>query len=314
MVGTGFSGLVISACLAEIGNEVCCVNFDIDESKRLEQGHIPLHEPRLSAIARENGQSGRLNFASVLNPSSSIYILAIPQATGDSGDGLASLLIAAKKIGQSLAAGHAARHAKNDIVTIAIATTVPVGTSEQVRQIIDDELTEPGIEVDVVVNPEFLKEGSAVDDFLNPDRIIIGAITERSKRLMKKLYQPLLSEHQQFISMSPRDAEFTKYAANAMLATRISFMNEMANLAEPLKVDIEQVRQGIGSDDRIGFSYLKPGCGYAGPCVPQDIQTLIDTGSDHGCDLSLLSAVANSVTSSKNHAYLTSSTNILTVT
>ncbi|WPH16061.1 UDP-glucose dehydrogenase family protein [Variovorax paradoxus] len=287
VVGTGYVGLVTGACFAEMGNAVICVDVDQKKIDNLKQGILPIHEPGLGQMVEENYKAGRLRFTTSLPEAmktSNLCFIAVgtPPAEDGSAD-LQYVLNVAKEIGQ-----HLERYA-----VIVDKSTVPVGTADKVRATIQEELSARNVQVDfdVVSNPEFLKEGVAVDDFMSPDRIVIGADSERGKSVLAELYAPFVRNHPRIVYMGVRDAELTKYAANAMLATKISFMNEVANLAERLDVDIENVRLGIGSDHRIGFHFIYPGAGYGGSCFPKDVKALIGMANKAGFDPKLLQAV-----------------------
>jgi UDPglucose 6-dehydrogenase len=285
--GTGYVGLVTGACLAEMGNHVLCVDIDVDKVERLKRGEIPIYEPGLESIVRRNHASGRLDFTTDAAPAIvHAELIFIAVGTPPDEDGSADLkyvLAVAKTIGQ-----HLDRYA-----VVVNKSTVPVGTADRVREAIANELAarHAGIEFDVVSNPEFLKEGAAVDDCLRPDRIIVGASSERAVAVLRKLYAPFNRNHERMVVMDERSAELTKYAANAMLATKISFMNEIANIAERVGADVELVRQGIGADPRIGYHFIYPGAGYGGSCFPKDVQALERTAHGHGYEALLLGAV-----------------------
>ena len=287
VVGTGYVGLVSGACLAEVGNDVLCLDLDQNKIKILDDGGIPIYEPGLQEMVQRNRKAGRLAFTTDIEQAvafGTIQFIAV--GTPPSEDGSADLqhvVAAARSIG---------RHMR-DYRVVVDKSTVPVGTADKVRAAISEELEKRGADVafSVVSNPEFLKEGAAVDDFMKPDRIVVGAEDARAIELMRELYAPFQRNHERLIVMDVKSAELTKYAANAMLATRISFMNELANLAEKLGADIELVRKGIGSDPRIGFHFLYSGCGYGGSCFPKDVQALIRTAQDAGQALQVLQAV-----------------------
>jgi UDPglucose 6-dehydrogenase len=288
VVGTGYVGLVSGACLAEVGNDVLCLDLDADKIAILRAGGIPIHEPGLQEMVRRNVAAGRLHFTTDVNRAVEHGVIQfIAVGTPPDEDGSADLqyvLAAARTIGRLM----------SDYKVIVDKSTVPVGTADMVKAAIAEELAARGTETpySVVSNPEFLKEGAAVEDFMRPDRIVVGADDERAIMLMRALYAPFQRNHERLIVTDVRSAELTKYAANAMLATRISFMNELANLAEKLGADIEMVRQGIGSDPRIGYHFLYPGAGYGGSCFPKDVKALIKTASDKaGIDLQVLRAV-----------------------
>ncbi|WP_266167953.1 UDP-glucose dehydrogenase family protein [Dyella subtropica] len=287
LFGTGYVGLVTGACLAEMGNHVVCV--DIDEAKvdRLTRGEIPIYEPGLEPIVKRNHACGQLDFTTDAAPAIAHgQVIFIAVGTPPDEDGSADLkyvLNVARTIGQ-----HLDRYA-----VVVNKSTVPVGTADRVRQAIAAELAVRGasVEFDVVSNPEFLKEGDAVEDCLRPDRIVIGSSSERAVNVLRKLYAPFNRNHDRTVVMDERSAELTKYAANAMLATKISFMNEIANIAERVGADVELVRQGIGSDPRIGYHFIYPGAGYGGSCFPKDVQALERTARGVGYEARLLGAV-----------------------
>ncbi len=288
VVGTGYVGLVTGACLADVGNDVLCLDLNEAKVAMLKQGRIPIFEPGLEELVKRNAASGRLKFTSDIAESVSfgaVQIIAV--GTPPDEDGSADM-----KYVQS-AAESIGRH-MTEYKLIVDKSTVPVGTADRVRAIVSAQLSGRGIVLpfSVVSNPEFLKEGAAVEDFMRPDRIVVGASDERAISLMRNLYAPFNRSHERIVLMDPRSAELTKYAANAMLATRISFMNELANLAENLGADIDMVRHGIGSDTRIGHQFLYAGCGYGGSCFPKDVQALIRMGlQDASHEMQLLRAV-----------------------
>ena len=287
VIGTGYVGLVTGACLAEMGNHVVCLDVDERKIALLNAGGIPIHEPGLEPIVARNRAAGRLQFTTdAAHAVGHGTIQFIGVGTPPDEDGSADLqcvLAAAASIGRHM----------TDLKVIVDKSTVPVGTADRVRETVAAELARRGVTLDfaVVANPEFLKEGAAVEDCMRPDRIIVGADDERAILLMRALYQPFMRNHDRLQLMDLRSAEFTKYAANAMLATRISFMNELALLAEKLGADIEQVRRGIGSDPRIGTHFLYPGAGYGGSCFPKDVKALIHAGLQQGLPLQVLTAV-----------------------
>ena len=293
VIGTGYVGLVAGACLAEVGNEVLCLDISAEKIRLLNAGNIPIYEPGLADMVAHNRSAGRLHFTTEIASAVAFgSILFIAVGTPPDEDGSADLqyvLAAARSIGKHM----------SDYKVVVDKSTVPVGTADKVQAAIAEVLRERGAEVDfsVVSNPEFLKEGAAVEDFMKPVRIIIGANDPRAIDLMRQLYAPFQRNHERLIIMDVRSAELTKYAANAMLATRISFMNELANLAEKLGADIELVRSGIGSDPRIGYHFLYSGCGYGGSCFPKDVRALIRTADEAGQNLRILNAVesANAV-------------------
>ncbi|MDP2176998.1 UDP-glucose/GDP-mannose dehydrogenase family protein [Methylicorpusculum sp.] len=287
--GSGYVGLVTGTCLAEVGNDVICMDVDQVKTEKLKQGIIPIFEPGLDAMVKENQAAGRLRFTSDAKEAVEHGLFQfIAVGTPPDEDGSADLqyvLAVAKSI---------AEHMEGYRVVID-KSTVPVGTADKVKNRILEVLKARGkdYEFDVVSNPEFLKEGAAIDDFMKPDRIVIGTDNPRTAELLKALYAPFNRSRERVIAMDVRSAELTKYAANAMLATKISFMNELANLAEKLGADIEHVRQGIGSDSRIGYSFIYPGCGYGGSCFPKDVKALERTAKEVGYHAELLSAVEN---------------------
>ena len=287
VIGTGYVGLVSGTCLADVGNDVLCLDLDAAKIRTLNEGGIPIYEPGLEAMVRKNEAAGRLRFTTDIEAAVAHGVLQfIAVGTPPDEDGSADLqyvVAAARNVG---------RHMTGYKVVVD-KSTVPVGTADKVRAAIAEELRARGEKIDfsVVSNPEFLKEGAAVDDFMKPDRIVVGSDDHRAIDLMRELYAPFQRNHERLIVMDLKSAELTKYAANAMLATRISFMNELANLAEALGADIELVRKGIGSDPRSGFHFLYPGAGYGGSCFPKDVQALIRTAQDAGRDLQVLQAV-----------------------
>lgn len=290
VVGTGYVGLVTGACLADVGNDVLCLDIDARKVDLLNAGGIPIHEPGLEAVVKRNRDNGRLRFTTNIDEAVAFGILQfIAVGTPPDEDGSADMqymLAAAKNIGARM----------NGYKVVIDKSTVPVGTGDRVRDEVRSALAERGLDLpfSVVSNPEFLKEGAAVDDFMKPDRVVVGVDEEdrRAVELMRTLYAPFMRNHERLVMMDVKSAELTKYAANAMLATRISFMNELANLAEVLGADIENVRKGIGSDPRIGYHFLYPGCGYGGSCFPKDVKALIHTGKrDGGLELQVLQAV-----------------------
>jgi len=288
VVGTGYVGLVSGTCLAEVGNDVLCLDVDAEKIRILEEGGVPIFEPGLQDMVRRNVAAGRLHFTTDVQRAvdhGTIQFIAVGTPPDEDGSAdLKYVLSAARNIGRLM----------TDFKVVVDKSTVPVGTGAKVKAAIADELQKRGVAVpySVVSNPEFLKEGAAVEDFMRPDRVIIGAEDEQAVFLMRALYAPFQRNHERLIVTDVKSAELTKYAANAMLATRISFMNELANLAEKLGADIEMVRQGIGSDPRIGYHFLYPGCGYGGSCFPKDVKALIKTAADDaGLGLKVLSAV-----------------------
>jgi len=285
--GSGYVGLVTGACLADSGNHVVCVDVDAGKIERLNRGEIPIHEPGLEALIRRNAEAGRIEFTTdaargVEHGLFQLIAVGTPPDEDGSAD-LRYVLAAARTI-----AGHMSRYC-----VVVTKSTVPVGTADKVRREIATRLAERGVavEFDVVSNPEFLKEGAAVQDFMKPDRVVVGTDNPRTTELMRALYEPFTRNHDRLIVMDIRSAELTKYAANAMLATKISFMNELANLAERVGADIEKVRVGIGSDPRIGYSFIYPGTGYGGSCFPKDVRALIRSAREVDHEPHILAAV-----------------------
>ncbi|HNV88028.1 MAG TPA: UDP-glucose/GDP-mannose dehydrogenase family protein [Methylotenera sp.] len=287
VVGTGYVGLVSGTCMAEVGNEVLCLDVDPAKIKILEDGDIPIHEPGLLEMVRRNVAAGRLKFTTNVQQAvefGDVQFIAVGTPPDEDGSAdLQYVVAAARNMGKYM----------TNYKVVVDKSTVPVGTADKVKAAIAEELAARKVDIpfSVVSNPEFLKEGAAVEDFMRPDRIVIGAEDEQSKEVMRNLYAPFQRNHERLVMMDVRSAELTKYAANAMLATRISFMNELANLAEILGADIESVRKGIGSDPRIGYDFLYSGCGYGGSCFPKDVKALISTGNNNGYDLKVLNAV-----------------------
>lgn len=287
VIGSGYVGLVSGACLAELGNDVVCMDVDSNKIALLQQGGVPIYEPGLEQLIKSNVAAGRLRFTTDVAESVAhglVQMIAVGTPSGEDGSAdLQYVIAAARAIGRTM----------SEYKVIVDKSTVPVGTAGKVKQAVQEELSKRGLKTDfsVVSNPEFLKEGSAIDDFNRPDRIVIGAEDEQAIRVMRQMYAPFQRNHDRLMVMDIKSAELTKYAANAMLATRISFMNELANLAERVGADIEQVRKGIGSDQRIGYHFLYAGCGYGGSCFPKDIRALQRTGEEHGMPLKVLHAV-----------------------
>ncbi len=285
--GSGYVGLVTGTCLAEVGNDVLCVDIDANKIAMLKDGKIPIYEPGLEPMVHSNTATGRLSFTTdVVEGVAHGLFQFIAVGTPPDEDGSADLqyvLAVAKSIGEHM----------DDYRILVDKSTVPVGTADKVRAKVKETLDGRGknIEFDVVSNPEFLKEGAAIDDFMKPDRIVIGTDNPRTTELLRILYAPFNRSHERIVAMDIRSAELTKYAANAMLATKISFMNELANMAERLGADIESVRVGIGSDPRIGYHFIYPGCGYGGSCFPKDVQALERTAKEIGYHAHLLQAV-----------------------
>lgn len=288
VIGTGYVGLVSGACFAEMGNYVTCIDVDKSKIERLKKGNLPIYEPGLESMVARNIEQNRLKFSTELEGSDSktqIHVIAVGTPAGEDGSAdLQYVLSAARDVGRLI----------SSYSVVVDKSTVPVGTGDLVKKAIQEELDQRGatVEFDVVSNPEFLKEGAAIDDFMKPDRIIVGAESPKARELMRQLYAPFNRNHDRTLFMGVRDAEMTKYAANSMLATKISFINEISSLCELLDVDVENVRRGIGSDSRIGFSYIYPGCGYGGSCFPKDVQALIGMARDYDFDPKLLQSVA----------------------
>lgn len=287
--GSGYVGLVTGVCLAEVGNDVVCIDVDRQKIDNLKKGIIPIYEPGLDELVKDNQQAGRIKFTTDIQEAVNHGVFQfIAVGTPPDEDGAADLqyvLAVAKSIAENM----------NDYRIVVDKSTVPVGTADKVKETILQVLAKRGLDIDfdVVSNPEFLKEGAAINDFMKPDRIIVGTDNPRTAELLKALYAPFNRSHERIITMDVRSAELTKYAANAMLATKISFMNELANLAELLGADIEHVRNGIGSDSRIGYSFIYPGCGYGGSCFPKDVKALERTARQMGYKAELLNAVEN---------------------
>ncbi|MDD5820498.1 MAG: UDP-glucose/GDP-mannose dehydrogenase family protein [Prevotella sp.] len=287
IVGTGYVGLVSGTCFADTGAIVTCVDTNADKIQRLQNNDIPIYEPGLVELVQKNVKAGRLKFttdlASIVNDQEIIFTAVGTPPDEDGSADLTYVLQVAKTIGQSL----------NKYVVVVTKSTVPVGTAKKVKSTIQEELDKRGAKVDfdVASNPEFLKEGNAIKDFMSPDRVVIGVESERAKEILTRLYKPFLINNFRVIFMDIPSAEMTKYAANSMLATRISFMNDMANLCELVHADINMVRQGIGSDTRIGRKFLYAGCGYGGSCFPKDVKALIKTADDNGYSMEVLKAV-----------------------
>jgi UDPglucose 6-dehydrogenase len=290
IVGTGYVGLVSGACFSEMGNTVTCVDIDAEKIAHLNKGVLPIYEPGLESIVVNNCKKGNLSFTTNLEKSlrnCEIVFIAVGTPMGEDGSAdLTYVLTVAKEIGQTI----------TKPIVVADKSTVPVGTADRVKEVIAAELKLRDVEIpfSVVSNPEFLKEGAAIADFMKPDRIVVGVDNEESEVLMRKLYRPFTVNHDRFISMDLHSAEMTKYAANAFLATKISFINEISNICERLGADINMVREGIGSDKRIGFEFIYPGCGYGGSCFPKDVQALVKMSKDVGYNSELVKAV-NSV-------------------
>jgi UDPglucose 6-dehydrogenase len=287
IIGAGYVGLVTGACFAEMGNNVVCIDKDAAKIESLKSGRVPIHEPGLEALVASNVREGRLRFTTSLEEavaSSNMYFIAVGTPPNEDGSAdLRHVLEVARDLGRLI----------SEHCTVVDKSTVPVGTADAVRAAIRAELDRRGVRVDfdVVSNPEFLKEGDAVNDFMRPDRVIIGTESEDAAELMRRLYAPYTRSHERMLMMGTRDAEMTKYAANAMLATRISFMNEIASVCERVGVDVENVRKGIGSDSRIGYSFIYAGCGYGGSCFPKDVRALVHTAREKGVEPMILTSV-----------------------
>jgi len=287
VIGTGYVGLVSGVCFAQMGNSVTCVDIDAKKIEDLKEGIIPIYEPGLEDMTLQNYKNKTLDFTTNSHEAiknSNIAFIAVGTPMGEDGSAdLKYVLAVAKTIGESM----------DDYMVVVDKSTVPVGTADKVKATIQDELDKRGVEIefDVVSNPEFLKEGAAIKDFLHPDRVVIGAENEKAMNIMRELYAPFMKHHDRFIGMDIKSAEMTKYAANAMLATKISFMNEMSQICERVGADINKVRNGIGSDSRIGYSFIYPGCGYGGSCFPKDVQALAKTAKDFGYSPRILDAV-----------------------
>ena len=287
MIGTGYVGLVTGTCFAEVGNDVLCLDVDARKIDMLEGGGVPIHEPGLEPMIRRNVAAGRLRFTTDVDAAvghAGVQFIAVGTPPDEDGSAdMQYVLQAARNIGRRM----------TQWTLVVDKSTVPVGTGDRVRAVIAEELAARGLDVPYAVasNPEFLKEGAAVEDFMKPDRVVIGADNERAIAILRNIYAPFQRNRERLLVMDVRSAELTKYAANAMLATRISFMNELANLADRLGADIESVRQGIGSDPRIGWHFLYPGVGYGGSCFPKDVRALQHTAARAGAPLKVLSAV-----------------------
>lgn len=287
VIGTGYVGLVTGTCFSEMGNNVTCIDIDDKKIKSLKKGIIPIYEPGLERMVIENVESGTLHFSTRLNDglkNAEIVFIAVGTPMGEDGSAdLQYVLGVARQIGQEMV---------NPLIVVD-KSTVPVGTGDKVKAVIQEELDKRGVKIDfhIVSNPEFLKEGAAIDDFMKPDRIVIGAEDQMAIDKMKDLYAPFTHNHDRMIIMDIRSAEMTKYVANAMLATKISFMNEVANICELVDADVNQVRIGIGSDSRIGYSFIYPGSGYGGSCFPKDVKALQKIAEDKGYKAKLISSV-----------------------
>ena len=287
IVGTGYVGLVSGACFAEMGSNVTCVDVDRDKIERLRAGEMPIYEPGLEELVQRNTAYGRLKFSTDLGEVlDDVDIVFSAVGTPPDEDGSADLkyvLQVARTFGQHI----------RKYTILVTKSTVPVGTAQKVKAAIREELAQRGLDIpfDVASNPEFLKEGAAIKDFMSPDRVVVGTESKRAEEMMAKLYQPFMRQHFRVIFMDLPSAEMTKYAANAMLAVRISFMNDIANLCERVGANVDNVRRGIGSDDRIGRKFLYAGCGYGGSCFPKDVKALAHTGREHGYTMEVIEAV-----------------------
>jgi UDPglucose 6-dehydrogenase len=287
IIGSGYVGLVAAACFAEMGNDVVCVDVDRSKIDKLKKGVIPIYEPGLSALVRDNFTKGSLKFSIDINDALSVaevVFIAVGTPMGDDGSAdLKYVLQVANSIGENM----------QHHLVIVDKSTVPVGTADKVIKKIQSALDvrNSPLTFKVVSNPEFLKEGAAINDFMHPDRVVVGADDKNAMQLMRNLYSPFTLSNDRFIGMDIRSAEMTKYAANAMLATKISFINEIANICESVGADVNHVRTGIGSDKRIGYQFIYPGCGYGGSCFPKDVQALVNIANDHGYNPELISSV-----------------------
>jgi UDPglucose 6-dehydrogenase len=287
VIGSGYVGLVAAACFAEMGNDVVCVDVDQSKIEKLKEGIIPIYEPGLSVLVRDNFAKGSLKFSIDINDAlsaSKVIFIAVGTPMGDDGSAdLKYVLQVAQSIGENM----------QHHLVIVDKSTVPVGTADKVTKKIQSALDkrDSALTFNVVSNPEFLKEGAAINDFMHPDRVVVGADDKGAMQLMRNLYDPFTLSNDRFIGMDIRSAEMTKYAANAMLATKISFINEIANICESVGADVNHVRTGIGSDRRIGYQFIYPGCGYGGSCFPKDVQALVNIANDHGYNPELISSV-----------------------
>lgn len=287
VIGTGYVGLVSGTCFAEMGNDVICVDVDEKKIEALKKGIVPIYEPGLERMVLENYKKGMLLFSTNIQEAlqkSDICFIAVGTPMGEDGSAdLRYVLSVAKSIGEYM----------DKHMYVVDKSTVPVGTAEKVQQTIQNELDKRGsnLSFDVISNPEFLKEGAAIEDFMKPDRVVIGASSQDAFEIMRELYAPFTKNHERLVFMDVKSAEMTKYAANAMLATKISFINEMANICERVGANVNEVRKGIGSDSRIGYSFIYPGCGYGGSCFPKDVQALIKTSKEYDYTPKILDAV-----------------------
>ena len=287
VVGTGYVGLVSGTCFAEMGVRVTCIDVDIDKIEKLKNGEMPIYEPGLEELVRRNVEYGRLNFSTnlsdVIDEAAVVFSAVGTPPDEDGSADLQYVLAVAREFGRNI----------NKYTILVTKSTVPVGTAQKVKMAIQGELDKRGLQIpfDVASNPEFLKEGAAIKDFMSPDRIVIGIESKRAEEILTKLYKPFLLQNFRVIFMDIPSAEMTKYAANAMLATRISFMNDIANLCERVGADVDSVRKGIGADARIGQKFLYAGCGYGGSCFPKDVKALIHTGVENGYHMEIIEAV-----------------------
>jgi len=287
VIGSGYVGLVAAACFSEMGNSVVCIDVDQTKIDKLKMGVIPIYEPGLSTLVKKNFAKGSLKFSIDINDALSVaevVFIAVGTPMGDDGSAdLKYVLQVAQSIGENM----------QHYLVIVDKSTVPVGTADKVKEEIQSALDvrDSALTFNVVSNPEFLKEGAAINDFMHPDRVVVGADNEKAMQLMRNLYDPFTLSNDRFIGMDIRSAEMTKYAANAMLATKISFINEIANICERVGADVNHVRTGIGSDKRIGYQFIYPGCGYGGSCFPKDVQALVNIANDYGYNPELISSV-----------------------
>lgn len=299
IVGTGYVGLVSGACFSEVGIDVTCVDIDANKIEKLKKGDIPIYEPGLDDLVTRNVDAGRLHFTTDLTSCiNDVEVVFCAVGTPPDEDGSADLkyvIEVARTFGRNI----------NDYAILVTKSTVPVGTSKIVKKVIQDELDRRGVYIpfEVASNPEFLKEGAAIKDFMSPDRVVIGVETDRARKVMERLYRPFLLNNFRVIFMDIPSAEMTKYAANSMLATRISFMNDIANLCELVGADVNMVRKGIGTDARIGNKFLYAGCGYGGSCFPKDVKALINTGRQHGYKMKVIEAVEDVNNTQKSIVY-----------
>jgi len=301
VVGTGYVGLVTGTCFAEMGHHVICVDIDETKINNLKKGIMPIYEPGLEEMVIKNHKQGRLEFTTDIAEASAksiVHFIAVgtPPGADDAAD-LRFVQAVAKQLGETMIA---------DYNVVVDKSTVPVGTADKVTAIINEQLAKRGSDIgfDVVSNPEFLKEGAAINDFMKPDRVVIGAATEKAEKTMRELYRPFMASHERILFMGVRDAEMTKYASNSMLATKISFMNEIAELCEKMDVDVEQVRLGMGSDSRIGYYFIYPGCGYGGSCFPKDVKALERMAAENGVPADVLNAVEKRNQRQKERIYV----------